>query len=79
MTPIEEAIVKKLGERGPCLLDEVVTHLSSFNSGEVSLALDRMVRTGRILLRQRGYSAYQVSLGSHVADPVLHRVPEAEV
>jgi hypothetical protein len=73
MTPIEEAIVKKLGECGPCFLDEVVTHLSSFSSGEVSLALDRMVREGRVLLRQRGYSAYQVSLGSHVSSPIQHR------
>ena len=79
MTPIEEAIVKKLEDSGPCSLDEVVTQLSSFSSGEIFLAMDRMVRNGRVLLRHRGYSTYQVSLGSHVASPVQYRVPKAKV
>jgi hypothetical protein len=39
MTPIEEAIVKRLQQSGPCSLDDVVTHLSSFSSGEIFIAL----------------------------------------
>jgi hypothetical protein len=78
MLPIEAAIVEEL-RGGPCSLDEVIIHLSSFGSKEIFIAMDRMVRDGRVLLRTRGYSAYQVSLGSHVADPVQHRVPKAEL
>jgi hypothetical protein len=64
MTPIEDAIVKWLQQSGPCSLDDVVTHLSSFSSGEIFIAVDRMSRDGRVLLHQRGYSTYQLALGS---------------
>lgn len=64
MTPIEEAIVKRLQQSGPCSLDDVVTHLSSFSSGEIFIAVDLMSRDGRVLLHQRGYSTYQLALGS---------------
>jgi hypothetical protein len=67
MTPIEEAIVKRLQQSGPCSLDDVVTHLSSFRSGEIFIAVDRMSRDGRVLLHQRGYSTYQLALGSQFA------------
>ena len=67
MLPLEEAIVEKLRKDGPCCLDEVVTHLSSFSWGEIFVAVDCMSRDGRVFLRQLGYSTYQISLGSQFA------------
>ena len=64
MLPIQDAIIEKLRKDGPCSLDDVVTHLSSFSTGEIFIAIDRMSQDGRVLLRQRGYSTFQLSLGS---------------
>jgi len=64
MTPIEEAIVEKLRESGSCCLDDVVTSLPNSSWGEVFAAVDRMSRDGRVVLHQRGFSTYQISLGS---------------
>ena len=63
MLPIEEAIIDKLRRDSPCSLDDVLTQLSRFSSGEIFIAVDRMSQDGRVLLRQRGYSTYQHSLG----------------
>jgi hypothetical protein len=76
MTPIEEAIVGKLRDSGPCCLDDVVTYLPNFSWGEVFSAVDRMSRNGRLLLHQYGYSAYQVSLGSQVSHSTSRRIPQ---
>src|SRR5262249_60756773 len=65
MLPIEDTILDKL-RSGPCCLDEVVTTLSNFSWGEIYVAVDRMSRDGRVLLRQVGYSTYQISLNSQV-------------
>ena len=65
--PVEEAIMEQLRLHGPCCLDDVVTYLPNFSWGEVFLAVDRMSRDGRVVLRQLGYSAYQISLGSQFA------------
>jgi hypothetical protein len=62
--PIEAAIVEQLRLRGPCCLDDVVTYLPDFRWGEVFGAVDRMSRDGRVLLRQLGYSTYQIALHS---------------
>ena len=67
MTAIEEAILDKLRERGPCCLDDVVTDIPNSTWGEVFIAVDRMSRDGRLSLRQLGYSTYQISLGSRCA------------
>jgi hypothetical protein len=67
MLSLEKAIVEKLQNGGPCCLDDVVTHLSSFSWGEIFMAVDRMSRDGRLLLHQRGYSTYQISLGLQFA------------
>ena len=64
MMLIEAAIAETLQRSGPCCLDDLVTSLSSSNWGEVFAAVDRMSRDGRVLLRQHGYSTYQLSLGS---------------
>jgi hypothetical protein len=62
MSPIEDAIVETLRRSGPCCLDDIVTSLPNSSWEEVFDAVDRMSRNGRLLLHQRGYSAYQVSL-----------------
>jgi len=66
MLPIEEAIIEKL-RNGPCCFDEVVTHFPNASWGEIFVAVDGMSRDGRVLLRQLGYSTYQLSLGSKFA------------
>jgi hypothetical protein len=63
MLSIEEAIIEKL-RSGPCLFDEVVMGLPNFGWGELFVAVDRMLRDGRVFLRQVGFSTYQISLGS---------------
>jgi len=69
MMPIEEAVVETLQRSGPCCLDDVVTYLPNFSWGEVFLAVDRMSRDGRVVLRQLGYLTYEISLGSQFAYP----------
>jgi hypothetical protein len=66
MLRIEEAIIEKL-RSGPCSLDDVVIHLSRFSTGEIFLAIDQMSIDRRVLLRQLGYSTYELSLGSQFA------------
>jgi hypothetical protein len=66
MLPVEEAIMEKL-RSGPCCFDEVVTYLPNFRWGEIFVAVDCMSRDGRVVLRQLGYSTYQISLGSRFA------------
>ena len=61
---IEEAIIEKLRRNGPCCLDDVVTYLPNLTWGEVSVAVNRMSRDGPLLLRQLGYSTYQIALRS---------------
>jgi len=61
---IEQAIIEKLRRSGPCCLDDIVAYLPNLSWGEVFLAIDRMSRDGRLLLRQLGYSTYQIALGS---------------
>ena len=67
MEPVEEAIVGKLRNDGPCCLDEVVTGLPSFSWGQIFVAVDCMSRDGRICLRQLGHSTYEISLGRNLA------------
>jgi len=62
MMPIEAAIIETLQRSGPCCLDEVVTSLPHSSWGEVFAAVDRMSRDGQVLLRQRGFSVYQITL-----------------
>ncbi len=62
MLPLEEAIIEKLRKDGPCSLDDVVVYLSRFSTGDIFLAIDRMSIDGRVLLRQLGYSTYELTL-----------------
>jgi hypothetical protein len=66
MLDIEEAIIEKL-RRGPCYFDDVVIQLPNFSWGEIFVAVDCMSQDGRELLRQVGYSTYQISLSSGLA------------
>lgn len=67
MLAIEEAILEKL-QSGPRSFDEVVSTLPNFSWGEVFVAVDCMSRDGRVFLRQLGFSAYQISLGSRCTE-----------
>ena len=67
MMSIEEAIIETLRRSGPCCLDDVVAYLPNLSWGEVFLAVDRMSRDGRLLLRQLGGSTYQIVLRSQFA------------
>ena len=62
MLSLEEAIIEKLRKDGSCSLGYVILHLSRFNAGEIFLAIDRMSIDGRVLLRQLGYSTYELTL-----------------
>ena len=75
---LEEAIVEKLRSDGPCCFDDVVAGLPNFGWGQIFVVVDRMSRDRRVLLRQLGYSTYQISLGSPVAYPVQRLVAEGE-
>ena len=61
MLPVEQAIMDKL-RSGPCCFDEVVTGIPNFSWGELFVAIDRMSRDGRVLLRPLGYSTYELTL-----------------
>lgn len=81
MRPLEEAIVEKLRNDGPCRFDELVTGFPNFSWGQIFVAVDCMSRDGRVFLRQLGFSTYQVSLGSELAytsarsSPTKHEIP----
>ena len=62
MPPLEEAIIEKLLESGPCSLDDLVIHLPYFSWGEIFITIDRMSIAGRVSLRQVGYSTYELAL-----------------
>jgi len=79
MMHIDEAIIEKLRSDGHCCLDDLVTHLSPIYSwSEVFIAVDRMSRHGGVLLRQLGYSTYQIALRPEVASPVQRRHADGE-
>jgi hypothetical protein len=65
----EKAVIEMMRKTGPCCLDDLVTHLLNLSWGEVFVAVDRMSRDGRLLLRQRGYSSYEITLPSELTSP----------
>jgi hypothetical protein len=65
----EKAVLEMVRKCGPCCLDDLVAKLPSFSWGEVFVAVDRMSRDGRLLLRQRGYSSYQITLPPEFTSP----------
>jgi hypothetical protein len=69
VTAEEGAVLDILMRTGPCGLDDLVTYLPHLSWDEVFLAVDRMSRDGRLLLRQIGYSTYQITVPSQFAFP----------
>jgi hypothetical protein len=65
----EKAVIEMLRRTGPCCLDDLVTYLPNLSWGEVFVAVDRMSRDGRLLIRRLGYSSYQITLPSQLASP----------
>jgi hypothetical protein len=61
-TAEEEAVIEMLQLTGPCCFDDLVRYLPDLSWGEVFVAIDRMTRDGRLLLRQLRYSTYQIAL-----------------
>jgi hypothetical protein len=71
----EEAVIEMLRKSGPCCFDDLVRYLPNLSWGEVFVAVDRMSRDGRLLVRRRlslrplGNSSFQISLPSQRASP----------
>ena len=61
MIPVEEAMFEKLRRSGPCCPDDIVTYLPHLNWEEVFVAINRLSRDRRLLLRQIRYSTYQIA------------------
>jgi hypothetical protein len=60
----EGAVLEMLHKAGPCCLDDLVMKLPEFSWSQVFLAVDRMSRHGRLLLRRLRYSSYHVALAT---------------
>ena len=68
----EERIIEILESTGACSLDDVVRFLHPHLSwSDVFVAVDRMSRDGRLVLRLLGYSTYQIALPSPLVSPRL--------
>jgi hypothetical protein len=68
-TAEEEAVIEMLQRTGSCCLDALVMQLPNLSWTEVFVAVDRMSRDGRLLLRQLGYATYEIALPSQLASP----------
>jgi hypothetical protein len=71
----EEAVIEMLRTSGPCSFDDLIRYLPHLSWGEVFVAVDRMSRDGRLLIRRRlllrplGSSSYQITLPTQLASP----------
>jgi hypothetical protein len=68
----EKCVIEMLQKTGPSCFDDLVRYLTHLSWGEVFVAIDRMSRDGRVLLRHLGYSTYQVTLSAQFAFPAVH-------
>ena len=66
-TAEEEAVIEMLQSSGPCSMDDIVVQLPSLSWREVFVAINRLSRDGRVVLRQLGYSTYLIALPSRFA------------
>jgi hypothetical protein len=79
----EEAVIEMLRKGGPCSFDDLIRNLPNLSWGEVFVAVDRMSRDGRLLIRRRlllrplGSSSYQITLPSQLTSPRLPSHQEA--
>ena len=67
----ENGVIETLESSGPCSLDDLVMQLPNLNWNVVFVAVARMSRDGRLLLRRLARSNYQVSL------PLRHVSPRS--
>jgi hypothetical protein len=73
----EEAVIELLRKSGSCSFDDLIRCLPHLSWGEVFVAVDRMSRDGRLLIRRRlllrplGSSSYQITLPSQLTSPRL--------
>jgi hypothetical protein len=71
MIPIDGSadknVIETLPSTDPCSLDDLVMQLPTLNWNVGFVAVDRMSRDGRLLVRQLGYSSYQVTLSPQLA------------
>ena len=74
----EKIVIERLRRTGTCFLDELVTSLPQLSWGDVFTAVNRMSRNGLLLIRQVGYSTYQITLLTQpVPPPSPYRQTEA--
>ena len=64
---VEQDILRDLERRGPCSIEEMVTHLSGYTWNQIFNAVDRLSRSEKVLLRRPSRSVYHISLAQ------LHR------
>ena len=65
----EEGVIETLLRTGPCSLDDLVMQLPNLNWNVVFVAVDRMSRDGRLVLRRLAGSTYQIALPSRPVSP----------
>jgi hypothetical protein len=71
----EDVVIETLQKSGPCSFDDLIRYLPNLSWGEVFVAVDRMSRDGRLLIRRRllfrplGSSSYQITLPSQLTSP----------
>ena len=73
----EEAVLAILESNSPCSLEDVVRNLPHLGWVEVFVAVERLSKIGLVLIRQVGYSTYQLSLCAQLA--VRHSRSDREV
>jgi len=65
--PVDDLVLTLLEAQCPRTFDDLVAALPTLGWPAVFLAIDRLSRAGRLLLRPAGRGGYQVSLKSPVA------------
>lgn len=60
---VESAVRSRLMQHTPCSLDALLARLPQFSWNEVFAAVDRLSRTGEVVLRHPARFSYEVSLG----------------
>jgi hypothetical protein len=59
---VEKDILQNLERRGPCSIEEMVTHLPGSTWNQVFSAVDRLSRNAIVTLRHHSRFGYQISL-----------------
>ena len=64
---VDHAVAEVLGCTGSCCLDDLAMRLPHYQWNDIFLAVDRMARDGRLVLRRVSRSRYQLSLPARPA------------